>query len=232
MNGKQLTIEQAAKYLHITPSDITKLICMGEIASTGDSRRPLFSTEELDAWASKRIMGMGEKKLAVLDKENIAKHRNDPFSLADIITEDRIFLDLDAKTKSSVISGVVEEAEELGLLYNPKDLLESLRAREELCSTGLPGGIAILHPRNHDPYLASESFLLLSRTNSKVHFGAPDGKPTDLFFTLVCHEDKIHLRALARICMVASNALVLEQIRASSSPFEIRSILLAAEHQN
>ena len=54
-----------------------------------------------------------------------------------MISAERIVLDLPSKTKASVLADVTKIADDAGLLYDPRDLLESLRAREELCSTGL-----------------------------------------------------------------------------------------------
>ena len=44
----------------------------------------------------------------------------------------------------AVVRQLVELAEKTGRLCDPRDLLKSLEAREELCSTALPGGLALL----------------------------------------------------------------------------------------
>ncbi len=217
-----MTIEKAAVYLHIELNELKKFVRQGEIPFAGDEDHPFFNEDELDAWASRRIMNMSGKNLADFDKDAAAAHKGEAdFTLSCLISPDRIFLDFDAKTKNSVISGMVDYAESLDLLYDPKDLYETLREREELCSTGLAGGFAILHPRFHDSYLATESFLLFARASRPVHFGAPDGKPTDLFFALVCSEDRVHLRALARLCMLLSDEKKVAVLRNSDTPEEI-----------
>lgn len=231
MEGRQLGLEQAAHYLHVDAHRLSRLVRQGEVPFSGDATRPLFRAEELDAWASKRILDMDGRRLDAFNRDAAAAHGpgDTPLSLASLIAPERIFLSLDARTKASVLSETVRCADSLGLLYDPRELLESLRAREELCSTGLAGGFAILHPRNHDPYLASESFLLFARAATPVHFGAPDGKPTDLFFTLVCHEDRIHLRALARLCMALANQKLVAVLRESDSSGEICAAIAEAE---
>lgn len=231
MSAKQLSLEEAAQYLHIASREIAAHVMEGDLPYTGDASRPLFREEDLDAWASRHILAMNERKLGDFDKSAAHAHRKDdePFSLTSLLSLERIVLKLNARTKASVISECVNCVDELGLLFDPKDLLESLRMREELCSTALPGGYAILHPRYHDPYLASESFLLFARVETPIHFGAPDGKPTDLFFTLVCHEDKIHLRALARLCMLLGNKDLINLLRTSDSANEILSAISDVE---
>lgn len=231
MGLRQLGLEEAAAYLHMASRDIVAHAREGELPYIGDISRPLFREEDLDAWASQHILSMNERRLGDFDKNAAHDHRKDdvPFSLTSLLSPERIILKLDARTKASVISECVNCVDELGLLYDPKDLLESLRTREELCSTALPGGYAILHPRCHDPYLASESFLLFARAVAPIHFGAPDGKPTDLFFTLVCHEDKMHLRALARLCMLLGNKELITLLRTSDSEEAILSAISEVE---
>lgn len=221
--GKQLSLEQASAYLHLEALEVSRLVRRREIPFFGEIGRPFFREEELDAWASQRILGMNERKLDSYNRDFEVAHSRDamPFRLSSLLTPERIILGFQAKTKASVLSETVAHADALGLLYDPSDLLESLRNREELCSTGLAGGFAILHPRNHDPYLATESFLLFARSERPIPFGAPDGKSTDLFFTLVCHEDRIHLRALARLCMALSDADLVEILRRSEDSEEI-----------
>lgn len=220
---RQLNLDDAAAYLHMPSRDIIAYAREGELPYIGDISRPSFREDDLDAWASRHILAMNERKLDDYEKNAAHDHRKDgvALSLTSLLSIDRINLNFNARTKASVISESVRMADELGLLYDPKDLLESLRRREELCSTAMAGGFAILHPRCHDPYLASESFLLFGRTATPIHFGAPDGKPTDLFFTLVCHEDKVHLRTLARLCMLLNDKTLIELLRNSDSPAEI-----------
>ena len=65
---------------------------------------------------------------------------------------------MSSKTKASVLRGLVALAETTGHLNDPKALLTSLEAREELCSTAMPGQFALPHPRSHEPYLFETSF--------------------------------------------------------------------------
>lgn len=234
MAAKLLNKTQAAGYLRIDAVQVGHLARSGELPfSGGTADNPLFNQSELDAWASRRILGMNGKRLASYNKgaeaSEYAGKEEKPFRLTDFISEERVFLNAVSKTKASVLQDVTQFAADLGLLYDPRDLLESFRAREEIASTALEGGVAIIHPRNHDPYLASESFVLVARTMHPVHFGAPDGKPTDIFFVLVCQDDRNHLRALARLCLMFSKTVLLDTLRAAETEAEIFAAISAAE---
>lgn len=226
-----MTLQETAEYLRVEPIQVARLVKQGEIPFSGTTARPIFDKDEIDSWASRRILGMGERRLADYNRESSqnAHGADAPLDLCSITRETLVVLDLPSKTKASVLSDITRVAEEAGLLYDPRDLLESLREREALCSTGLAGGVAIVHPRHHDPYLASESFMAIVRTAVPIHFGAPDGKPTDIFFALVMQDDRLHLRALARLCLVLTRTNILESLRAAETPAEAIAALSAAE---
>ncbi len=233
MSERRLNVEQAAAYLNVEPQQVAKLARQGDIPFDGDREKPSFRQEELDSWASRRILGMKERRLNSYHasaERHSAEQDGEPVGICRLLSQNCILLDLPSKTKASILADVTQAADAAGLLYNPRDLLDSLRAREELSSTGIEGGVAILHPRQHDPYLAEESFLLVARTATPIHFGAPDGKPTDLFFLLVCQDDRLHLRSLARLCMMFRTTDVLQRLREAADPDEMERALADSEN--
>ena len=94
-----------------------------------------------------------------------------------------------------------------------------------------PGGFALLHPRNHQPYMFFEPFIVAARSIAHIHFGAPDGQPTDLFFLICCPDDRIHLHVLARLCMMAHHTDLLPALREAPTPAGFLDALLASEAQ-
>ena len=111
------------------------------------------------------------------------------------------------------------------------EFLASLKAREELCSTGIAGGVAMLHGREPHPYLFESSFIVLGRTLQEIPFGAPDGQASDLFFLVCCQESRIHLHALARLCLVAVKTDLIARLRADTDAEAMYDSLLACEAQ-
>lgn len=202
MPHRYFELEEAASYLHIRPEDLERLLKNSEVPHEKRGHKVLFRRVELDSWASQRILGLPESRLNEYHRR--ASVDSDSGSIfAERITLNHIDPALPAKTKSSVLREMVKLANRTGKVTNPEDLLAGLEAREELCSTGLPGGVALLHTRNHDPYLFSEPLVVLGRTVQNIPFGAPDGQGTRLFFLLGCVEDRMHLRTMARLCVMA-----------------------------
>ena len=64
-----------------------------------------------------------------------------------------------------------------------------------------------------------------------VPFGAPDGQQTDLFFLLGCHEDRLHLHTLARLCMICQKTDVLHTLREAQTAEDAWQALVDAEKQ-
>ena len=138
---------------------------------------------------------------------------------------------LPARTKASVLRELVNLARSSGRLNDAPSLIRSLEEREALCSTGMPGGFAVPHPRVPDPYLCESSVIVLGRTSHQIPFGAPDGRGTDLFFLICCQDDRLHLHTLARLCLMAQKTAVLETLRQAPDAESMHSSLLAAEQE-
>jgi mannitol/fructose-specific phosphotransferase system IIA component (Ntr-type) len=234
MSYQVLSLDAVAKYLHLTPDDVAHRVKYNEIPHEKRGQRVVFCKDEIDLWASQRLLSLPGQRLTEY-------HRKSTRGTSEILPSQALlpemieagFIDpaMGAKTKASVLRGLVVLAEKTGRLNNAHDLLATLETREEQCSTGMPGGFALPHPRVPDPYLFEASFIVLGRTLQEIHFGAPDGKPTTLFFLVACQDDRLHLHTLARICLMARKTEVLDQLRQAPDAECMRTALLAAEVQ-
>lgn len=227
-------IDEAANHLHLRRADLDSLVKNQEIPFERRGGRIVFRLRDLELWASQRVLHLRDRQLAEY-------HRKSTVAVRDLLAHEAIFPELTppelidaampSKTKASVLRALVELADKSGRLLDPKALLESLEAREALGSSALPGGLALPHPKQHQPYVFESSFVALGRPVQEIHFGAPDGRPTDLFFLVCCQEDRLHLHVLARLCLMAETTTMLDQLRQASDAAAMHAILLAAEQQ-
>ncbi|NLL83588.1 MAG: PTS transporter subunit EIIA [Lentisphaerae bacterium] len=232
MAERHLSIEDAARYLHIHVDEVKRLVKQMEIPFEQHGDRVSFDAEALDTWASQKILGMGQRPLKEYHRESAfgTRYREGGFALvSELFTPKLIMPDMRSRTKAAVLRDLVAIAEQAGLLYAPADLVRSLVEREAICSTGLAGGVALVHPRRQDPYLAPDSFIVLGRTESPIPFGAPDGKNTDLFFLICCLDDRLHLHTLARLCAMLSTTELMAQIRTTDNVDEIFTAIKNSE---
>ncbi len=232
MTYRALTIEEVADYLHLTKQAVEQLVRAHEIPHTRQGHRVVFQRTEIDAWASRRLLGFSPRDLTDYHQASSAKAHDlsaEHAILPELIQADHIATDLRSKTKHSVIRDLVALAERTGLLNYPDDLLAGIQTREQQCSTALAGGLALLHTTHHEPYLAEDSFIVLGRTVQPVPFGSPDGRTTDLFFLVCAQDERIHLHLLARLCMCAYHTPLLTELREAVDAGSMLTSLLAAE---
>ena len=232
MPYRTLDLAAAADYLHVTSNELEQLVRDTEIPHQKRGERITFLRGELDAWASQRILGLTPKRLADYHRKSTLGTRSvfaQDALLPELLQADFVSAAMTSKTKKSVIRDLVALAEATGRVLDPADLLASVESREQLCSTGLPGGLAILHCRNLQPYRFESSFIVMGRTVQEIHFGAPDGRPTWLFFLICCQDERIHLHTLARICLIVQKTDIVSRLFAAPDAASMYAELLAAE---
>ena len=232
MPYRTFNLNEVAIYLHLARTDLEALVQHREIPVEMQGNRLVFRKKDIDTWASQHILGLSDKRLTTYHKQTSTLTRDrshQSLSVVALVRPEAIEPELTSKTKSSVLRDMVALADRIGSVCNPSDFLQSLVERERLCSTALSDGIALLHPRNHDPYMLVNSFISIGRAIHPVPFGAPDGNRTDLFFLIGCQDDRLHLHVLARLCMISKQTKVLLQLREAESANAMITILRRAE---
>ncbi|WP_336985273.1 PTS sugar transporter subunit IIA [Altererythrobacter aquiaggeris] len=104
------------------------------------------------------------------------------------------------------------------------EILESLREREQLGSTGFGRGIAIPHARVSGLKRPMAACL---RLGQPIDFGSADGRPVDLIFGLISPADAgaAHLQALAAISRLLRDEAMHERLSSAPSEEALRGLL-------
>ncbi|RMF44680.1 MAG: PTS sugar transporter subunit IIA [Deltaproteobacteria bacterium] len=135
--------------------------------------------------------------------------------LTELLKPEAINPDLAATAKNQALVELTEALLKVEPGLDRDEVVEVLKERESLGSTGIGDGVAIPHGK-----LKQLDRLLLSfgRSRQGVDFDSMDGQPAHLFFLLVAPEDSVgvHLKTLARISKLLKNP-------------EVRSSLLDAD---
>ena len=234
MSFELFNLDEVASYLHLTAGEVEQRMKDREIPFEKRGGRIVFRKSEIDVWASRRILDMPDQRLvsyhkkSTLDTRKLLTHES---ILPEMLRAGTIAAAMTSKTKSSVLHDLVALAEASGNLLDAKSLLASVEAREESCSTAMPGGFALPHPRSQEPYRFETSFIVVGRPVQPIHFSAPDGLPTQLFFLICCQDDRLHLHTLARLSLLAQKTKMLEQLRDAPDADAMRDCLIAAEAQ-
>ncbi|MGB0619814.1 MAG: PTS sugar transporter subunit IIA [Myxococcota bacterium] len=131
--------------------------------------------------------------------------------ITDILVREGSILDLVATGKDDLLAELAGALAAAEPALERDSLLNVLREREALQSTGIGEGVAIPHGKiaGLDRLVAT-----FARSTAGVDFESIDGQPTQLFFLLVVPEQSggQHLKALARISRFFRDASFREKL--------------------
>ena len=215
MGRETFNLKQAAEHVHLDANELRHVAQRGEIEAVERGGDWYFEHRALDEWAQRNLLAASGRELTqqhrVMMDENRRAHREEG-GVADLFVAEAIDLAIAGKAKAGILRDMTDLADRSGLVYDVEGLFKELVAREEAASTAIGEGVALLHPRFHDPYLFQESFIAYGRSERPIFFGAADGEGTRHFF-LVCSTDhEMHLHILARLAMLAHGSDLIAQL--------------------
>ncbi|HOK22862.1 MAG TPA: PTS sugar transporter subunit IIA [Candidatus Hydrothermia bacterium] len=120
---------------------------------------------------------------------------------AQLLREDRVIIDLKAKDKEEVLQELLSV-----LNLKPeqeKIVLEQLKKREAIGSTGVGRGVAIPHTRS---VVVDDVQLVVGVSKGGIDFQSLDGKPVHLFFLLIAPPQDLGARYLITLGEIANVA--------------------------
>lgn len=108
-------------------------------------------------------------------------------------------------------------------------LLPILLARNALGVTAVGEGIAIPHVRTPIILAPTDAVLAVSFLTNPLDLHAPDGRPIDTFFLLICPTIHVHLAMLAKLAYALKDATFRTAVRRRASAEEIVRVAAALE---
>ena len=143
--------------------------------------------------------------------------------LADILAKRAVLYCTAVKTKSQLFEDLAARAADLTELP-VQTILEAIKSREELGSTGLGNGIAIPHGKIKGLPAVTAVFARLAQP---IDFDAVDDQPVDLVVMLLAPEGSgaDHLKALSRVARLLRADGVVDRLRSNKEADKLREIL-------
>ena len=233
--GDFLTVGQLAARFGWSPRFIEGLVRGERLPAVEIDGQWHFRREEVVGWLELKIQTLDSARIHELEAKledsmladgTFRTRRSD--RLASRQPLKGIALDVPVTTKAEVLRALGELAEGTGLVFEKDHLLASLIERESLCSTALPGGVAICHPRRAVPSAIERQFLCFLRSAAPVDFGADDGEGTSVFFLLCAPDDRSHLHGLARLARIL-HAGGLDAVKSAATAEDIKDTLASVE---
>jgi len=211
----QLGVRDVSKLLNVSEKTIYRWITQGVLPAYRVNEQYRFNRAELLEWATSRKMNVA----AEMFDEPESNAAPIP-GLVESLQAGGIFYRLDGADKEAVLRAVVEHLR-LPEEVDREFLLRVLLAREALQSTGIGDGIAIPHVRNPIVLHVSRPMITLCFLERPIDFGALDGRPVHVLFTLVSPTVRAHLRLLSRLSFALHDAAFKKAVLRQGSREEI-----------
>lgn len=215
MAKKYISKAEAAKKLKVSDRVIQEMINSKIFETKMVGKNEKIDEDSLNEW----LENLNESEEQMLALKRVICH------FEEYMRPENIFLDFHADNKFDAIRILSEKAKDLKLVRDARWLYEVVVAREELISTAIGNGVALLHPRHLHPSKIKTPSILFGRSDEGVDFDAPDNKPVNIFFMLLLHNDKQHLFSLSYISKIITKPGVLESFMTAKKPEEIHQIL-------
>ncbi|MCE9576831.1 MAG: PTS sugar transporter subunit IIA [Deltaproteobacteria bacterium] len=213
-----LTLLELSNYLHLDEGTVFKLVSAGKIPGVHVGTVWRFQRKAIDEWIAAQLAGEDESFADIPDGMKVP--------LEDLLATSSIIPNLRAKDPIGVIEELAARAMSNGWLHDKPWFVGAVVERESLSSTAMEGGVAFLHTRAKDKGKINRPFVICGRSWEGIPFGAPDGKPTYMFFLLGLKYDKLHLPILGRLARSMRNPATISRMRSLSSPDQLRALLL------
>jgi PTS system nitrogen regulatory IIA component len=224
-------VESLAAYLHVDPAQVVRLAEREKLPGRKVAGEWRFSRAEVHHWLEERIGLSSDEELVrmegVLRRTGGASEGE--LRLAELLPLEAMAVPLAARTRTSVMTSMVDVAARTGWLWDTAKMAEAVRAREDMLSTALENGVALLHPRRPMGAILGQALVAFGRTESGIPFGGPRGVLTDLFFLILSIEDRGHLRVLARLSRLISDPGLLSALREAADAATARRAILERE---
>ncbi len=225
-------IESLAAYLHLDPAQVVKLAERGKLPGRKVGGQWRFAQPVIHHWLEERMGLSSDEELEQMEgvlRKAAGDEAPHTIAIAEMLPGAAIAVPLEARTRGSVISTLVDVAAETGWLWDTAKMAEAVRAREDMAPTALENGVALLHPRRPLPAILDRAFLAFGRTGRGIPFGAPRGGLTDLFFLVCSTSDSEHLRILARLSRLISDLELLDALRQAPDAAAAHEVIVDRE---
>lgn len=202
----QLTVRDVSRFLNVNESTVTRWIKQRGLPARHVAGQYRFHKAELLEWAT---LNNVKVNLEFSDPSE-AESETGP-TLADAIEAGGIHYGLQTASKDHALRALVD------VLPLPDDvdrelLLHFFLAREASASTAIGDGIAIPHVRNPILLHVSMPTVTLAFLAQPVDFGAIDGKPVHVLFSIISPTARGHLQLLSRLSCVLHDVQLKDKV--------------------
>jgi nitrogen PTS system EIIA component len=224
------TLDELARKLNRDRRQLEKMVNRGLVPGRRVAGEWRFNEIEITHWLEQELRRFEDAALAHLEQNQDSEEFETPHPVTELICRETVQVPLDAGTRPSVLTALMEVAGRTWQVWDPAALLKAIREREAVMSTGFESGVAIPHPRNPLPEALGESVVVFGRTVSGIPFGAPRRQLTDMYFLVLARDTATHLQILARLGRMMQLPDFLTTLRAAETSDDAYDVICDADH--
>jgi len=166
-----------------------------------------------------------EQKICCKEKFNMSEYLTEDFNIADVITEELIDLDLQAKNKEEAILELTNILYKKGLISNVEDFSKDVFFREKEGTTGLGKGTAIPHGKSDSVIKTS---LVVGKISQPIKWESLDEQPVDiiiLFAVKNSEANTLHIKLLQKVAVLLADDSFIYELRHVKTKKELLQLL-------
>ncbi len=202
----QLTTRDVCRFLSVGETTLRRWIKQRGLPAQHVAGQYRFNRAELLEWATTNRIKVSLELFDHLEADN-----NSVPNLVEALEAGGFFYKLQGANKDIALRALVQVLP-LPDGIDRELLLRLFLAREASASTAIGDGIALPHVRNPIVVHVHNPLVTLAFLDKPVDFGALDGKPVRVFFSLICPTMRSHLQMLARLSHALHDAKFKEMV--------------------
>jgi PTS system nitrogen regulatory IIA component len=196
----QLTVREVSRFLTVSDATVIRWIKQRGLPAQYVGGQYRFNRAELLEWATHNRI-----KVSVELFDNLEHEAEPTPSLTAALEAGGIHYNLPDTNKERALRAVIQVLP-LPDGIDREFLLRLFLAREASASTGIGDGIALPHVRNPIVLEVTHPLISLCFLERPIEFGALDGKPVQVLFSLISPTMRIHLQILSRLSFALHDA--------------------------
>lgn len=147
------------------------------------------------------------------------------FSIADVITEELIYLEMKAKTKEEVIRELSELLEKNGSITNVDEFLKDVFQREKEGMTGIGNGLAIPHGKSKS---VLKTCLAVGKVSTPIKWETLDDQPVQVIILFAVKDtdaNTVHIKLLQKVAMLLAGETFIDNLIHATTKTEFMALL-------
>ncbi|MFC1599279.1 PTS sugar transporter subunit IIA [Candidatus Omnitrophota bacterium] len=222
-----LTTQELSKYLKLNEKTIIKMAQTGDLPGFKIGNQWRFYLSTIDEYLQDKIVRSSQ-----YDFSRVIQTKDEILPLSRLVCESCINLTLRAQDKEGVLYELAETVQKAGVTTSLENLLDHLKKREDMLSTGLGRGIAIPHPRNPSDSLFTRAAVVIGRSKQGIDFASPDGGKVHLFFLPCAPDVVLHLKLLSKVAKLLETEGVFKKLKTVKTKENVIKIILETERDD